>query len=164
MPDMLVRLYNLPEMDGMLEELEEDGIVVKRAQPWELSPLQRFIRDQFSEGWADEVMAAFANKPITAFVAQDGDRLVGFAAYECTRRGFFGPMGVDEGWRKRGIGGALTLACMHAMYEMGYGYAIIGAAGPTDFYTKCCGAETIEDSKPGVYAGTKAHYPPPEDE
>ncbi|MGM0494800.1 MAG: GNAT family N-acetyltransferase [Armatimonadota bacterium] len=161
MADMLVRLYDLPEVDDRLEALEERGIVVKRAQPWERSPLRRFIEDHFSEGWADEASAAFANKPITAFVAQDGDRMVGFAAYECTRRGFFGPMGVDEGWRKRGIGAALTLACLHAMLEMGYGYAIIGAAGPEDFYAKCCGAEVIADSKPGIYAGTKAHYPPP---
>jgi GNAT superfamily N-acetyltransferase len=164
MADMLVRLYNLPEVDEKLEALEEDGIVVKRVQPWERSPLMRFIKDQFSEGWADEVLCAFSTKPITCFVAQEGDRMVGFAAYECTRRGFFGPMGVDEGWRKRGIGAVLTLACLHAMWEMGYGYAIIGAAGPTGFYEKCCGAEIIEDSKPGVYEGTKAHYPPPEEE
>ncbi|MFW5869126.1 MAG: GNAT family N-acetyltransferase [Armatimonadota bacterium] len=164
MADMLVRLYDLPPMGGTLEALENDGIVVRRAQPWEVSPLRRFIEDHFSEGWADEASAAFANKPITAFIAQDGGRMVGFAAYECTARGFFGPMGVDEGWRKRGIGAALTLSCLHAMRELGYGYAIIGAAGPTDFYTKCCGAEIIEDSKPGIYAGGKAHYPPPEEE
>ena len=53
--------------------------------------------------------------------------------------------------RKRGIGAALTLACMHGMREMGYGYAIIGAAGPEDFYTRVCGAEPIADSKPGIY-------------
>ena len=45
MADMLVRLYNLPEVDDRLEALEEDGIVVKRAQPWERSPLRRFIED-----------------------------------------------------------------------------------------------------------------------
>ena len=164
MADMLVRLYELPEVDDRLEALEEKGIAIKRAQPWEISPLRRFIEDHFSEGWADETSVASANKPITVFVAQDGNRLVGFAAYECTRRGFFGPMGVDEAWRKRGIGVALTLACLHGMWEMGYGYAIIGGAGPTEFYAKCCGAEIIEDSKPGIYQGTKAQYPPPEGE
>ncbi|MBD3291298.1 MAG: GNAT family N-acetyltransferase [Armatimonadia bacterium] len=164
MADMLVRLYSLPEVDEKQKALEEDGIVVKRVQPWERSPLRRFIEDHFSEGWADEAETALVNKPITCFVAQDGDRMVGFAAYECTRRDFFGPMGVDEAYRKRGIGAVLTLKCLHAMYEMGYGYAIIGAAGPTGFYEKCCGAEIIEDSKPGIYQGTKAHYPPPGDE
>ena len=163
MPDMLVRLYDLPDPDDSLDALEEHGIVVRRAQPWEMSALRRFIEDHFSEGWADESSVAFANKPITVFIAQEGKRMVGFAAYECTCRGFFGPMGVDEGWRKRGIGAALTLACLHSMRELGYGYAIIGAAGPTGFYEKCCGAEIIEDSSPGVYEGTSAHYPPPEE-
>jgi predicted N-acetyltransferase YhbS len=164
MADMLVRLYNLPEARPVLEALEEDGIIVRRPQMSERSPLRRFVEDQFSERWADQAVRAFAQHPITAFIAQDGARVVGFAAYEGTRRGFFGPMGVDEDWRGRGIGKALTLACMHAMREMGYGYAIIGAAGPADFYARCCGAEIVEDSKPGVYAGTSAQYPPPDEE
>ena len=159
MSDMLVRLYDLPEFDDKLEALAEEGILVRRAQPWELSPLRRFIEDHFSEGWADEMSVGFANKPISVFLAQDGTRIVGFAAYECTARGFFGPMGVDEAWRKRGIGAVLTLACLQAMREIGYGYAIIGGAGPKDFYAKCCGATLIADSEPGVYAWKKAQYP-----
>lgn len=162
MADMLVRLYDLPEVAGKLAALEEDGVLVRRAQPWELSPLRRFIEDHFSEGWADETSVGFANKPVSVFIAQEGARIVGFAAYECTARGFFGPMGVDEAFRKRGIGGALTLACLHAMREIGYAYAIIGGAGPKDFYAKCCGATLIADSQPGIYAHRKAQYPPPE--
>ncbi len=163
MADMLVRLYDLPEVEPKVAELEESGITIKRAQPWELRVVRDFIEDQFSETWADEISAGFANKPISVFIAQDGARIVGFAAYECTRRDFFGPMGVDENWRKRGIGRVLTLVCLRAMREMGYGYAIIGAAGPKDFYAKCCGATIIEDSEPGVYEGTKAEYPPSEE-
>ncbi|MFW5867617.1 MAG: GNAT family N-acetyltransferase [Armatimonadota bacterium] len=159
MSDMLVRLYDLPEVNAKLEALAERGITIRRAQPWEISPLRRFIEDHFSEGWADEASVGFANTPVSVFIAQDGARIVGFAAYECTRRGFFGPMGVDEAFRKRGIGAALTLACLRAMWRMGYGYAIIGAAGPKDFYAKCCGATLIEDSEPGIYEGTKARYP-----
>ncbi len=160
MSDMLVRLYDLPKFEDRLEALAEEGVLVRRAQPWELSPLRRFIEDHFSEGWADEASAGFANMPISVFLAQDGTRIVGFAAFECTTRGFFGPMGVDEPWRKRGIGAVLTLACLRAMREIGYAYAIIGGAGPKEFYAKCCGATLIEDSEPGVYAYRKAQYPP----
>ncbi|MEA3403635.1 MAG: GNAT family N-acetyltransferase [Armatimonadota bacterium] len=151
MADMLVKLYDQPDLQPHLDALAEEGIVVRRAQPWELGAVRRFIREHFSAGWTDEASLAFARQPISLFLAQDGKRMVGFAAYECTARNFFGPMGVDEEYRKRGIGAALTLACLHAMHEMGYGYAIIGAAGPEEFYTKVCGAEPIEGSKPGIY-------------
>jgi hypothetical protein len=45
------------------------------------------------------------------------------------------------------------LACLYAMREQGYGYAIIGGVGPAEFYTKTVGATLIEDSTPGVYRG-----------
>ncbi len=159
MSDMLVRLYDLPDVSDAVERLAEEGIEVRRPQPWELSALRRFIEDHFSEGWADETSVGFANKPISVFIAQEGSRIVGFAAYECTRRGFFGPMGVDERYRKQGIGGVLTVVCLEAMAQMGYGYAIIGGAGPKDFYRKCCGATLIEDSKPGIYSHTRVQHP-----
>ncbi len=151
MADMLVKLYELPELKPRLDELAREGIIVRRAQPWELRAVRRFIGEHFSEGWVDEMTLGFARQPISVFIAQDGKRIVGFAAYECTARNFFGPMGVDEAYRKRGIGAALTLACMHSMAAMGYGYAIIGGAGPEAFYTRVCGAEPIEGSKPGIY-------------
>ena len=46
---------------------------------------------------------------------------------------------------------ALLLATLHGMKDTGYGYGVIGGAGPVDFYKKCCGAIVIEDSTPGVY-------------
>ncbi|MBP5231616.1 MAG: GNAT family N-acetyltransferase, partial [Clostridia bacterium] len=58
---------------------------------------------------------------------------------------------VEESLRGRGIGGALLLRCLEAMRDEGYGYAIIGGAGPVDYYRKVCGAEIIEDSVPGIY-------------
>ena len=55
--------------------------------------------------------------------------------------------------RGKGVGTALLLACLHAMYDVGYGYAIIGAAGPVEYYRKTVGAQVIEDSWPGFYSG-----------
>ena len=37
------------------------------------------------------------------------------------------------------------------MKERGYAYAIIGSAGPKDFYRKAVGAIGIEGSIPGAY-------------
>ncbi len=81
---------------------------------------------------------------------KDGE-IVGFAAYECSRRGFFGPTGVREDLRGNGAGASLLMRCLEAMREMGYGYAIIGGVGPAEFYEKVCGATVIEGSDPGVY-------------
>jgi predicted N-acetyltransferase YhbS len=55
--------------------------------------------------------------------------------------------------RGKGVGKALLLACMHGLHDEGYAYAIIGGAGPTEFYGKAVGAIPIEGSVPGVYKG-----------
>jgi predicted N-acetyltransferase YhbS len=51
----------------------------------------------------------------------------------------------------KGIGKALVLASLWALREMGYVYAVIGAAGPVRFYQKTVGAIIIPDSEPGIY-------------
>ena len=95
MPDLLVNLQNLPAQTSLAEQ----NIIVRPAQPWELSAVRRFIIKHFSTAWADEVQVGFANKPITVLIAISEQELVGFSAYECTRRGFFGPTGVLESAR-----------------------------------------------------------------
>lgn len=79
--------------------------------------------------------------------------MIGFACYEATCRNFFGPTGVGQEARGKGVGTALLLACMHAMKADGYAYAIIGSAGPVDFYAQTLGAVKIENSTPGIYKG-----------
>jgi predicted N-acetyltransferase YhbS len=84
-------------------------------------------------------------------VAVRGPALVGFACHDVARRNFFGPAGVDPATRGTGVGAALTLAVLAAMGEDGYAYAIIGGAGPADFYARVAGAIEIPGSTPGVY-------------
>jgi len=125
--------------------------LVRRAQPFEISAVRRFVRENFSANWADEISVGFARQPVSVFVATKERELIGFAAYECTRRGFFGPMGVVENAKNNGVGKALLLAALAALKEMGYVYAIVGAAGPVRFYQKTVGAIIIPDSEPGIY-------------
>jgi GNAT superfamily N-acetyltransferase len=151
MSDMLVRLYNLPPLEPAIERAKAAGITVRRAESWERRPVLQFVAEQFSEKWADEVCLAYARHPLSLFVADDAGEIVGFAAYHTTRLDFFGPEGVREDYRGKGLGAALLLSCLWALHYEGYGYAVIGWAGPVDFYRKCCGATIIEDSEPGVY-------------
>lgn len=152
MPDMLVNLLRLPPVDKALEELRAAGVVVRRAQPWELTRVRGFVRDNFEQAWADEISGGLVRQPLTVFVALREGRLVGFAAYECTRKNFFGPTGVLEEERGRGVGRALLLAALGGLRELGYAYAVIGGVGPAAFYERAVGARLIPDSSPGVYA------------
>jgi predicted N-acetyltransferase YhbS len=60
---------------------------------------------------------------------------------------------VKESLRGKGLGQALLVASMWALWELGYGYCIIGGVGPADFYHKTVGAELIPGSVPGIYKG-----------
>jgi len=152
MPDMLVNLLRLPPIEPVLKELCGAGLVLRRARPWELTPVREFVSENFSQAWADEIAVGLVRQPVTVFVALREGRLVGFAAYECTRKNFFGPTGVMEAERGRGIGRALLLASMRGLRELGYAYAVIGGVGPAEFYERAIGARLIQDSSPGVYA------------
>jgi len=151
MPDLLVNLSKVPPLTPLLAELENQGIRIRRAQPFEISPLRSFIEQEFSRSWADEVSVGFANKPVSIFIATIDGKIVGFAAYECTRRSFFGPTGVSKTQQGRGVGTALLIASLQGLSEMGYVYGIIGGAGPVEFYQKTVGAIVIADSTPGIY-------------
>lgn len=151
MGDMLVSLLNLPDDRHIVDRLRGEDILIRRVQPFEISLLRKFVSNTFSESWADEVMNSFTHQPTTCYIATKDKKIIGFGAYECTRRDYFGPTGVQPDYRGKGIGKALFLACMRAMYELGYAYAIIGGAGPADFYAKAAGAIPIPGSTPGVY-------------
>ena len=151
MPDLLVNLLNLSPLDRSLDEMSAAGVNIRRAQPFEITPVREFIESNFSIGWADEISVGFANKPVTVYIATRDGRVVGFAGYECTRKAFFGPTGVAESERGRGIGKALLMAALWGLRELGYVYGIIGAAGPVDFYQEAVDAIVIPDSQPGIY-------------
>jgi GNAT superfamily N-acetyltransferase len=146
MPDLLVNLLKLPPLQQL-----DAKILVRRAQPFELSTVRNFIQTSFTASWADEAAVGFANKPVSVFIATMNGELVGFAAYECTRRGFFGPTGVVDTARGLGIGKALLVSSLIGLRDLGYVYAIIGRAGPVRFYQEAVGAIIIPDSEPGIY-------------
>lgn len=153
MSDMLVALYRLPEQDSRLQRLKAESIVIRRAIAPEKQQVLTWVKTHFNQPWVDECDVAFARQPVTCYIALEHGKMIGFACYEATCRNFFGPTGVSPSARGKGVGTALLLACMHAMRADGYGYAIIGSAGPVDFYKRTLGAVEIENSTPGIYEG-----------
>ena len=151
MPDMLVKLYQLPELRPQLMKTEKQGFAVRRPNSWEKTILVDWVRRKFTETWASECETAFGARPPSCFIGLQNDALIGFACYDSTRKNFFGPTGIAEPARGKGMGLALLLACLHAMREEGYAYAIIGGVGPVEYYAKTVGATLIEGSSPGIY-------------
>ena len=119
--------------------------------PYEKLETVDWGRTTFGDGWAGECDIAFSNHPISCFIATEAGAIIGFACYDSTCRDFFGPTGVTEDKRGRGIGTTLFLSCLHAMAVSGTAYTIVGGAGPTEFYAKTVGATVIKWSEPGIY-------------
>lgn len=151
--DMLVKLYELPDLAPAITRQQAAGITIRHAIPPEKHIVADWVRQVFGRPWASETEIAFSHHPVSCFIAVEAETLIGFACYNATYKGFFGPTGVTEDKRGHGTGAALLLACLHALYAEGFGYGIIGAAGPQDFYARTVGAVAIPDSWPGIYRG-----------
>ena len=117
-----------------------------------------FVRRHFA-AWEAEVDVAFARLPVACLVAIHDGAIAGFACHDAIAPNYFGPTGVVEASRGRGIGHALALAAMHALKAQGYAYAVVGGVGPATFYEKAFGATPIERSTPGLYAGMLRESP-----
>jgi hypothetical protein len=159
MQDMLVKLYELPDLNDLEENMKKEKIVIRRPLAAEKSLVVTWVKEQFGDGWASETEVTFSYQPITSFIAVRKDTILGFACYDSAYRNFFGPTGVDESVRGLGIGKILLLKCLYGMKEQGYAYGIIGGVGPASFYEKVCNAVLIPGSDPGIYQGILSEVP-----
>ncbi|MCK5785813.1 MAG: GNAT family N-acetyltransferase [Candidatus Sabulitectum sp.] len=147
MADLLVPLYDLPHKSTPA------GFVVRRSLVHEGGTIRNWIEEHFSPGWASEVLPSVSRTPSTMVLAVERStgKLAGFCVWDCTALGFLGPVGVAEEYRGTGVGRAVTIQVLHSMREQGYGYGIIGGAGPVDFFKSVCRASVITQSTPGIY-------------
>jgi hypothetical protein len=150
---MLVKLFDIQDDWSHVGKQAAQGIALRKPIGPERDLVSKWVEANFGPSWASEVGAALCNYPVSCFVALHDQALIGFACYDATALGFFGPSGVAEAYRGKGAGAALLLSCLLDMKLKGYGYAIIGGIGPSDFYKKTVGAIEIPDSTPGVYQG-----------
>ena len=151
MPDMLVKLYELDDDWQFIIGQKNRGITIRKPIGPERQIIVQWVADNFGVAWAGEIEAAFANRPRSCFVAVKNETMAGFACYDATALGFFGPVGVDHPHRRKGTGTALLLACLLDMKLKGYGYAVVGAVKDTEFYKHTVGAQEIPGSTPGFY-------------
>ena len=152
MIDMLVRLYDLPETKETYAKVESSGIILRRPGAYERHLVADWVGQHFSPKWVSEVKVAFSRQPISCFIATKDQEILGFACYDTTAKAFFGPTGVSEAARGKGVGKALLYKALEGLRDTGYAYGFIGGVGPKEFYAKACGAIEIPGSDPGVYA------------
>ena len=141
--DMIVNLNHVPTIEPAA------GIRIKRAFPGDKKRILDFVREHFSENWVYETECSMMQEVSKCFIATKDNKVLGFACYDASAKGFFSPIGVDPACRGQNIGNALLTRTLHAMYEYGYGYAIIGWVSEAEmFYRKVVGAEFIKGGNP----------------
>jgi len=168
MPDVLIKLYALPDVSVQDARLTDAGVVVRRALPAERQVILDWVHATFGPRWASEAAVALAAQPTRCWVAvQLGEApdaptspytlptetLLGFACFDAVRKGLFGPLGVREASRGRGLGTVLLVRTLGDMGGQGYAYAVAGWVGSVDFYEKTVGAAVIPGSEPGLFRG-----------
>ena len=155
--DMLVRLYDLPQIDDDKTRLQNDSIYVRRALVPERHIIIEWMRVHFSQGWASETEVALTGQPLRCFIAYHQKQIIGVSIYDAIARGVAGPIGLHQDYRQKGLGKVLLVETLQAMAANGYAYGIIGwtNAQVQGFYMKTVGAVFIEGSEPrtGMYNG-----------
>ncbi len=129
--------YNFPKVNSTN---------IRKVNRDDKNKLIQFVKSHFSQEWSETINSAFLSTTPSIYVAfNDQGDLVGFAAFDVyqNKKCYFGPMGVAKSNRVKGIGYALLHHCLKDMHDIGYEYAIIGGAGPIEFYEKACHAVVI---------------------
>ena len=142
--DMIVNLYNLPDSN-----IDTGNVKIKRAYAGDKEAILSFVKENFYTGWVYEAEHALMEPVSKCFIATENGKIIGFACYDSTTKGYFGPIGVSADRRGENIGQALLLKTLISMKEYGYGYAIIGWVDEAEqFYRKTVGAEFIKGGNP----------------
>ena len=153
MADLIVSLQRLPATPAVPQ-----GCELQLAQAWDRQVILDWVQRHFGAGWASEVANGLAGHPARVLVARRGPELLGFACFDVTFPGFFGPTGVSEAARGLGLGKALLIEALHRLKQRGYVYGFIGDAGPVEFYRKTVGAVPVPEGLAGGY--TEPLQPP----
>ncbi|PEI85747.1 GNAT family N-acetyltransferase [Bacillus pseudomycoides] len=121
---------------------------VRRAVQSDLEELLQFVMFEFGERWIDAIHNGFQiYQEMPMYIAVQEKKIIGFACYDVVRgkKGLFGPMGTAKNNRVKGVGTELLHRCLSDMKQIGYEYAIIGQAGPIEFYEHTCDAKLIHN-------------------
>ena len=122
----------------------KNGFEYERVQPKDFDKTFDFVKQHFPDGtWPEEVKYSFRLTPPTTFIAKDAkNEIVGWSTHSLFFPGSFGPTGVLESLRGKGIGSDLLLWCLWDLKQNGLDTCeIMWVTGDTvKFYSKVIGA------------------------
>lgn len=147
MADLIVALSDLPVIPPMAK-----GYELAPAKAWDREVIVDWVREHFGPLWSSEVANGLGHHPSRVLIARRGTEILGFACFDVTFPGFFGPTGVAESARGLGLGKALLIDALHRLQALGYVYAFIGDPGPVEFYQRAVGAVPLPESLTSGYS------------
>lgn len=147
MADLIVALSDLPVIPTLTE-----GYKVTPTRAWDREVIVDWVREHFGQLWSSEVANGLGHQPSRVLIARRGTEILGFACFDVTFPGFFGPTGVAESARGQGLGKVLLLDALHRLRSLGYVYGFIGDPGPVEFYEKAVGAVALPESLTSGYS------------
>ncbi|MBM6618010.1 GNAT family N-acetyltransferase [Bacillus suaedaesalsae] len=139
--DLTVRLSDFNQND-----VQDSKVEIRRVKKEDYDSLCQFVLSEFGTRWIGAVNNGFKYETeIPIIIAKLNGGIIGFSCYDVVRnkKGLFGPMGTSRNGRSNGIGRMLLHQSLHNMKLLGYEYAVIGQAGPIEFYEKNCDAKLI---------------------
>ncbi len=140
-------IFNLTvSLDSFKKEpaSKKEGYEYERVQPKDFDETYSFVKHQFPLGtWAEETLLSFKfNPPTTYIVKNDRNEIIGWATHSLFFPGSFGPTGVLDSLRGKGIGTKLLLWCLWDIKQNGLKMCEIMWVDEHNikFYSKAIGA------------------------
>jgi GNAT superfamily N-acetyltransferase len=115
-----------PEAASAEARLASEGLIVRAYQPSDLWPLLAFTAQFFGGDWERFLREALGRivggewPGDVVWVAREGEEIAGYCQHTSER---FGPFGVREDYRGRGIGLVLLCRCLERMKGKGHHHA-----------------------------------------
>jgi mycothiol synthase len=127
---------------GLIDGLRQERIDVRRLGRGDEAAFAAYLGASWGTGWQYQGLQALRSgrEPLPGHLALAGDAVVGFAVYDVTRPGWFGPIGTAAARRGKSVGTALLHACLFDWQRQGRHRGEIAGIGPLYFYVTACDA------------------------
>jgi len=141
-----LRRFFYPRRVSRMKELlmHEESLEIRVATPSEKGELGKWIEKKFTVFWRDETERAFSKEIPSVIIAKNrNNTILGFATVDGVAPGRFGPTGVDETMRGRGLGTVLLFDAFQFLKREGREEAVVHWTDLFFFYTQVPGLSGV---------------------